>query len=123
LQSCTLDTNSLTSRMQAGQMTGSTLPSVLSATNTSAHTHNPMMWKTRKATEMGGRLIWCVIILFMRANTEFGFQETTTNIFDNIPALARPKRSNLLDELTRYLNADSEYVEDVLAWCGWPWII
>lgn len=41
---------------------------------------------------------------------------TSSNIFDSIPALAKPKRSELRDELRQYLSADPEYVDDVLAW-------
>lgn len=58
----------------------------------------------------------CDYAVRMCANTKLVFQETTANIFDSIPALARPRRSTLLDELTKYLNADPEYVEDVLSW-------
>lgn len=38
------------------------------------------------------------------------------NIFDNIPAFAKPKRSEMHDELTAFLRTDPEYVEDVIAW-------
>jgi len=40
----------------------------------------------------------------------------STNIFDNLPALAAPKPSDLRGELERYLSADPEYAPDVLAW-------
>jgi hypothetical protein len=39
-----------------------------------------------------------------------------TNIFDNIPALAEPKRSEKRDELTAFLSTDPEYVDNVTAW-------
>jgi hypothetical protein len=38
------------------------------------------------------------------------------NIFDNIPALAKPKLSELRDELAAYLSTDPEHVDNVLAW-------
>ena len=38
------------------------------------------------------------------------------NIFDNLPALAAPKPSDLRDELECFLSTDPEYVKDVLAW-------
>jgi len=38
------------------------------------------------------------------------------NIFDNLPALQAPRRSDLHDELERYLSTDPEHVEDVLLW-------
>ncbi|KAJ3499225.1 hypothetical protein NLJ89_g10123 [Agrocybe chaxingu] len=38
------------------------------------------------------------------------------NIFDNIPALAAPTRTELRDELRRYLDSDPEKVENVLLW-------
>jgi hAT family C-terminal dimerisation region len=41
---------------------------------------------------------------------------TSTNIFDDLPALAAPKASELRDELERYLASDPEFVPDVLAW-------
>ena len=37
-------------------------------------------------------------------------------MFDNIPALAPPKPTDLGNELDRYLNADVEHVIDALAW-------
>jgi len=43
-------------------------------------------------------------------------QETSSNIFDNIPALTKPIVSRLWDELTAYLNSDPEYVDNVLSW-------
>jgi hypothetical protein len=43
-------------------------------------------------------------------------QETSSNIFNNIPAPAKPILSKLWDELTAYLSSDPEYVDDVLSW-------
>jgi hypothetical protein len=40
----------------------------------------------------------------------------TFNIFDRIPALAAPKRSQLHNELDAFLSSDPEFVEDVIAW-------
>jgi hypothetical protein len=40
----------------------------------------------------------------------------SSNIFDDLPALAAPKSSELRDELARYLSTDPEQVEDVLLW-------
>jgi len=37
-------------------------------------------------------------------------------MFDDLPALAAPKSSDLRGELERYLRTDPEYVPDVLAW-------
>ena len=37
-------------------------------------------------------------------------------MFDNIPALAKPRRSELRDELRQYLSTDPKFVDDVLAW-------
>ena len=37
-------------------------------------------------------------------------------MFDDLPALAAPKSSELRDELERYLSTDPEFVPDVLAW-------
>jgi len=50
-------------------------------------------------------------------NTSFDLipQEPTSNIFDNIPALAKPRLMRLRDELATYLT-DPEYVKDVLTW-------
>lgn len=58
----------------------------------------------------------CDYAVRMCANTKLVFQENTANIFDSIPALVRPRHSMLLNELTKYLNTDPEYVEDVLSW-------
>lgn len=38
------------------------------------------------------------------------------NIFDDLPALAAPKPTELRDELARYLSTDPEQVKDVLLW-------
>jgi hypothetical protein len=43
-------------------------------------------------------------------------QDATRNIFDDMPSLAPPKRSDLRDEITAYLSTDPEVVKDVLAW-------
>jgi hAT family C-terminal dimerisation region len=37
-------------------------------------------------------------------------------MFDDLPALAAPKSSELRDELERYLSTDPEFVPDVLSW-------
>jgi hypothetical protein len=41
---------------------------------------------------------------------------TSTNIFDDLPALAAPKPLDLPGEIERYLSSDPEFVPDVLAW-------
>jgi hypothetical protein len=38
------------------------------------------------------------------------------NVFDHLPALVQPKTIPSLNELTAYLNADTENVTDVIAW-------
>ena len=38
------------------------------------------------------------------------------NVFDELPALAAPRPSDLRDELECYLNSDPEHVVDVLLW-------
>jgi hypothetical protein len=38
------------------------------------------------------------------------------NVFDNLPALAAPMRTELRDEIEAYLQSDPEAVNDVLAW-------
>jgi hypothetical protein len=37
-------------------------------------------------------------------------------MFDNLPALAAPKASDIRDEVSRYLSTDPEQVQDVLQW-------
>jgi hAT family C-terminal dimerisation region len=37
-------------------------------------------------------------------------------MFDDLPALAALKPSDLRDELDRFLSTDPEYVQDVLSW-------
>jgi hypothetical protein len=44
------------------------------------------------------------------------FQDETRNIFDAMPSLAPPQRSDLHDELTAYLRSDPELIKDVLGW-------
>ena len=39
-----------------------------------------------------------------------------SNIFDDLPALAAPKTTELCDELARYLSTDPELVKDVILW-------
>lgn len=43
-------------------------------------------------------------------------QASTTNMFDDLPALKAPKRSDLVDEITAYLATGPESVKDVLKW-------
>ena len=38
------------------------------------------------------------------------------NIFDELPALSAPPKSDLRDELDRYLSTDPEHVTNALAW-------
>jgi hypothetical protein len=37
-------------------------------------------------------------------------------MFDDLPALAAPRPSDLRDELERYLSTDPEHVANVLLW-------
>jgi hypothetical protein len=53
------------------------------------------------------------ILLILHANILKGKYQ---NIFDTMPSLAAPTRSDLCDELTVYLSSDPELVKDVLAW-------
>jgi hypothetical protein len=39
-----------------------------------------------------------------------------SNIFDDLPALAAPRATELRDDLARYLSTDPELVKDVLVW-------
>jgi hypothetical protein len=41
---------------------------------------------------------------------------STNNIFDDLPALSAPSKSDLRDELDRYLSTDPEHVTDSVAW-------
>lgn len=41
---------------------------------------------------------------------------SANNIFDELPALSAPPKSDLRDELDRYLSADPEHVTDAFAW-------
>ena len=41
---------------------------------------------------------------------------SSSNIFDDLPALAAPPESDLRDDLDRYLSTDPEHVTDPLAW-------
>jgi hypothetical protein len=43
-------------------------------------------------------------------------ESSRTNMFDDLPALAAPKPSDLRDELESYLSSDPEHVADVLLW-------
>jgi hypothetical protein len=43
-------------------------------------------------------------------------QSKKINIFDDLPAFSAPGRSELRDELARYLSTDPEQVQDVLLW-------
>ncbi|THH16129.1 hypothetical protein EW146_g4452 [Bondarzewia mesenterica] len=46
----------------------------------------------------------------------FCAQTSSKNIFDNLPALSAPKRSELRDELDSYLGTNPEAVTDALKW-------
>ena len=41
---------------------------------------------------------------------------STENLFDDLPALSAPPKSELRDELDRYLSTDPEHVTDAFAW-------
>ena len=41
---------------------------------------------------------------------------SSTNIFDNLPALSAPQPTELQDELERYLSIDPEDVSEPLLW-------
>jgi hypothetical protein len=41
---------------------------------------------------------------------------SSENIFDALPALSAPPKSELRDELDRYLSTDPEHVTDAFAW-------
>ena len=52
------------------------------------------------------------------------FQSSLTsaeNIFDDLPALSAPPKSDLHDELDCYLSTDLEHVTDALAWWYEKW--
>ena len=51
-------------------------------------------------------LICCAVVLT--------YIKQTQNIFDNLPALAPPKTTDLRDELDRYLATDPEQVTNVI---------
>jgi hypothetical protein len=41
---------------------------------------------------------------------------SSENIFDDLPALSAPSKSDLRDELDHYLSTDPEHVTNALAW-------
>ena len=41
---------------------------------------------------------------------------SSNNIFDDLPALSAPSKSDLHDELDRYLSNNPEHVTDAIAW-------
>ena len=41
---------------------------------------------------------------------------STENLFDDLPALSAPPKSDLHDELDRYLSTDPEHVTDAFSW-------
>lgn len=41
---------------------------------------------------------------------------STKSIFDELPALSAPPKSDLRDELDHYLNTDPEHVTDAITW-------
>ena len=53
-------------------------------------------------------------------NTKYHWQpsgsSSSTNIFDDLPALSAPKTSELRDELDRYLSTDPEQVTNICKW-------
>ena len=52
----------------------------------------------------------------LEADLFFQRSSSTKNIFDNLPALCAPSKSDLRDELDRYLSTDPEHVTDAIAW-------
>jgi hypothetical protein len=62
---------------------------------------------------------WLTLDIFCMASTFFHQQTAPTlhgNTFDSLPALSAPRRSDLQNELERYLATDPEEVADVLLW-------
>ena len=41
---------------------------------------------------------------------------STNNIFEDLPALSAPSKSDLRDELNRYLSTDPEHVTNAISW-------
>ena len=41
---------------------------------------------------------------------------STNNIFDDLPALSAPSKSDLRDELDHYLSTDPDHVTDTISW-------
>ena len=48
---------------------------------------------------------------------------STENLFDDLPALSAPPKSELRDELDRYLSTDPEHVTDAFAWWYERWSV
>jgi len=57
------------------------------------------------------------LLFFQRSSSSF------ENIFDELPALSAPPKSDLRDELDRYLSTDPEHVTDALAWWYEKWAV
>ena len=51
---------------------------------------------------------WCWPLFFQCSSAK--------NIFDDLPALSAPLKSDLHDELNRYLSMDPEHVTDAITW-------
>ena len=61
-------------------------------------------------------------MIFQTVNWPF-FQKQKANIFDNLPALAPPKPSDLGSELDQFLKSDVENVTDAIAWWYEKWLM
>jgi hypothetical protein len=53
---------------------------------------------------------------YLKLTYFFQRSSSAKNIFDDLPALSAPLKSDLRDELDRYLSTDPEHVTDAIAW-------
>ena len=60
--------------------------------------------------------IFCVSIHMAYLSFQQQVKLSSKNMFDELPALAAPRSSDLCDELQHYLNSNPEHIVDVLMW-------
>ena len=76
------------------------------------------LWMSKNSLRIPPLLPYVIFFSFYTSGILFILQRSssTNNIFDDLPALSTPSKSDLRDELDRYLSTDPEHVTNAIAW-------
>ena len=117
LQFSTLVINYNTSRRLDGRKAGLKPLATSSAPNSIKHMH---LWMLKNSLTPLLRVLLLYVLLNLSIYLMLIFfpqrPSSSNNIFDDLPALSAPLKTDLRDELDTYLSTDPEHVTDSIAW-------